>query len=85
MNQLTIFVVRSEVEEEIKVREVKIIPEVREELGCYHWVYIDLNFINEGGVYKREDQVGVVSDPGEKKIKNVVLGHERERHWRMVF
>ena len=44
-NQLTIVVVRSEVEEEIEVREVEIIPEVREELVCYHWVYISLHFI----------------------------------------
>ena len=33
-NQLTILVVRSEVEEEIEVGEVDMIPEVREELGC---------------------------------------------------
>ena len=44
-NQLTIVVVRSEVEEEIEVREVEIIPEVREELVCYHWVYISLHVI----------------------------------------
>ena len=37
-NQLTIVVVRSEVEEDIKVREVEMIPEVRGDLGCYHWV-----------------------------------------------
>ena len=34
-DQITIVVVRSEVEEEIEVREVEMIPEVREELGCY--------------------------------------------------
>ena len=45
MDQFIIVVVRSEVEEEIEVREVEIIPEVREELVCYHWVYISLNFI----------------------------------------
>ena len=44
-NQLTIVVVRSEVEEEIEVREVEMIHEVREELGCYHWAYIYLYFI----------------------------------------
>ena len=44
-NQLTIVVVRSEVEEEIGVREVDMIPEVRDELGCYHWVYIYQHFI----------------------------------------
>ena len=44
-NQLTVVVVRSEVEEEIGVREVDMIPEVRDELGCYHWVYIYLHFI----------------------------------------
>ena len=37
-NQLTIVVVRSEVEVGIKVREVDMVPEVHEELGCYHWV-----------------------------------------------
>ena len=42
--------VRSEVEEEIEVGEVEMIPEVREDLGCYHWVYISLHFINEDGV-----------------------------------
>ena len=46
-NQLTIVVVRSEVEEDIKVSEVDMISEVREELGCYHWVLIYLNFIEE--------------------------------------
>ena len=38
-------VIMSEVEEDIEVREVEIIPEVREELGCYHWVNIFLHFI----------------------------------------
>ena len=33
-NQLTIVVARSEVEEEIEVRELDMIPEVREELSC---------------------------------------------------
>ena len=45
LDQITIVVVRSEVGEEIEVREVEMIPEVREELVCYHWVYISLNFI----------------------------------------
>ena len=36
--QLTIVVIRSEIKEEIKMREVEILPEVRVELGCYHWV-----------------------------------------------
>ena len=38
---------------------------MREELGCYHWVYIYLNFIKEGGVDKREEKVGVEPDPDE--------------------
>ena len=38
LNQITVVLVRSEVEEEIEVGEVEIIPEVGEELGCYHWV-----------------------------------------------
>ena len=46
-------VVRIEVEEDIEVMEVEMIPEVREELGCYHWVQIYLNFIKESGVDKR--------------------------------
>ena len=33
LNQITIVVVRSEVEEEIGVREVDMIPEVQDELG----------------------------------------------------
>ena len=37
-NNLTIVVVRIEVEEDIEAREVDIIPKVREELRCYHWV-----------------------------------------------
>ena len=37
-SQLTIVVVRSEAEKDIEVREVEMIPEVSEELGCYHWV-----------------------------------------------
>ena len=44
-NHLTIVVVSSEVEEEIEVREVDMIPEVREDLGCYHWVYISIQLI----------------------------------------
>ena len=32
--QITIVVIRSEVEEEIDMREVKMITEVREDLGC---------------------------------------------------
>ena len=35
------------------MREVDIIPEVHEELGCYHWVYISLHCIKEDGVKKR--------------------------------
>ena len=44
-NQLTIAIFKSELEEEIEVRELEVVPEVGEELGCYHWVYIYLNFI----------------------------------------
>ena len=64
-NQLTIVVVRSEVEEGIEVREVEMIPEVCEELVCYRWVYISLHLIKESGVDKREDQVGFNPDPDE--------------------
>ena len=38
LNHITIVDIMSEVEEAIKVREVEMILEVREELGCYHWV-----------------------------------------------
>ena len=65
-NHITIMVVRSEVEEEIKVRAVDIIPEVREDLGCYRLVYISLHFIKEDGVDKREDQVGVETGTDEE-------------------
>ena len=72
-NQLTIVVIRGEVEEEIEVREVEIIPEVREELGCYHWFYIYLHFIKDYGVDKRGEKVGVDTDPDEEEIEDVVL------------
>ena len=62
-----------------------MIPEVSEELGCYYWVYIYLNFIKENGVDKKEDQVGVEPDTDEEEISDVVLDDERERYWRMVF
>ena len=61
-----------------------MIPEVREELGFYHWVYISLNFIKEDGVDKSEEQVGVEPDPDEKQIKDVIPDDYREFHWRMV-
>ena len=32
-----------------------MIPEVGEEMGCYHWVYISIHFIKEDGVDKREE------------------------------
>ena len=76
-NKLTIVVVRSEVEEEIEVREVEIIPEVHEELGCYHWVYIYIHFIKEDGEDNREEQVGVDPDPDEEEIEDMVLNDER--------
>ena len=44
-NHPIIVVVRSVVEENIDVRKVEITPEIREELGCFHWVYIFLHFI----------------------------------------
>ena len=81
LNQVTIVVVSSEVEEEIDVREADMIPEVREELGCYHLFFIYLNFIKEDGVYNIEEQVGVDPDPDEDEIKDVFLDDERERHW----
>ena len=62
-----------------------MIPEVSEELGCYYWVYIYLNFIKENGVDKKEDQVGMEPDTDEEEISDVVLDDERERYWRMVF
>ena len=84
-NQLTIVVINGEVEEDIEVKEVDIIPDVREELGCYHWVNISLYFIMENGVYKREEQLGVDTDPDAEGIEHVVLNDERERHWRIGF
>ena len=85
LNQLTIVVVRSEIEEGIKVREVEMIPDVLEEFSCYRWVYISLHFIKENGVDRREEQVGVETDTDEEEIDDVVLNDEIERHWRMFF
>ena len=84
-NQLAIVVVRSEVEEDIEVMEVEIIPKVREELGCYHWVCISLHFIKEDRLDKREYQVGVDPGPDEKDIEDVVINDDRDRHWLLVF
>ena len=84
-NQLTIVVVRIEIEEDIKVREVEMIPKVHEQLGCYHWVYISLHFIKDDGVYNIKEQVGVNRDPDEKQIKNVVLNDDREHHRSIFF
>ena len=58
-----------------------MIPEVLEELGCYHWIEVYLNFIKKDGVDNRETKVGVEPDPDEDEIKDVVLGDDRERHW----
>ena len=55
------------------MREVDMIPEVREELGCYHWFSISLNFIKEDLVDKREETVGVDPDHDEEEIKDMVL------------
>ena len=44
-SSLTIMAVTSEVEEEIEVREVEMMPEVVEELGCYHLVSNYQHFI----------------------------------------
>ena len=49
----------SEVEEDIEVREVEMIMEIRYELCCYHWVYIYLHFTKDNGVEKKEKKVGV--------------------------
>ena len=44
-NQIAILVVRGAVDEEIEVKELEMIPEVCEELGCNNWVYIPPHFI----------------------------------------
>ena len=53
LKQITVVFVRSEVEEDIEVREVEMITEVREELVCYHWIYISIHFIKEDGIDMR--------------------------------
>ena len=52
-SSLNIVSARSEVEEDIEVMEVEMIPEIGEELGCYHSVSVSWNFIKEYGVEKR--------------------------------
>ena len=69
--QLIVVVVRSEVEEDIEVRELEVIPEVLEELGCYHLVYVSQHFIMEDWVDKRGDQLGIDPDPDEEDIEDV--------------
>ena len=85
LNQIIVMVFRNEVEDEIEVRKVEIFPEVREELGCYYWVYIYLYFIKEDGLENSEEMVGVETDPDEDYMNNVVLNDDRERHWRICF
>ena len=64
-------VFRSEVEEDIEVREVYIIIEVGGEL--------------EDGVDKRYEEVLVNTDFYEEEIKDVVLSDERGCHWGVIF
>ena len=80
---LTIVAVTSEVEDEIKVREVEIIHEVVEKLGCYHSVSVYNFLIKEDGVGKMGEQLCVDLDRDEEEIEDVVLDDERDRHWRM--
>ena len=49
LNQLIIVVISSEVEEEIKLSEVEMIPELGEELGCYHLVSISQHLLRRMG------------------------------------
>ena len=41
--------VKKVIREVVQVREVDMIPEVREQLGCYHWCYIYLIFLKRMG------------------------------------
>ena len=45
-----------------------MIPDVRDKLGCYHWVYISLRFITQYGVDKREENLGVEPDTDEEEV-----------------
>ena len=49
-NQISNMVIRSEVEEDIEVKEAEMIPQVCEELVCYHQVYISIHFIKQNGL-----------------------------------
>ena len=74
---LTIVAVRSELEEEIEVSEVEMIPDIGQKLGCYHLVYVSQHFIKEYGLNTREEQVIVNPDPDQEEIKDVVLDDEK--------
>ena len=82
---LTVMDLTIEVEQEIQMREVQMIPDMVEQLGCYHSVSVSQQFIKEGIVEKRYDKLGVDTDPDKEEIKNLGLGDDRQRHWRMVF
>ena len=84
-SSLNIVSTRSEVEEDIEVMEVEMIPEIGEELGCYHSVSVSWNFIKEYGVDKREEKLVVDPDSDEEDIKDVFLNYGRERHCHMFF
>ena len=62
-----------------------MVPEVVEDLGCYHLVSVIQHFIKEDGLNKREEHLCFDMNPYEEEIKDVVLNDERERHCCMVF
>ena len=74
--QLNIVSFMSEVEDEIKVRQVEMIPEVVEELGCYHLVSVSQHSNKQGGLDKKLDQLVINQDPDQQEIEDVVLDDE---------
>ena len=75
------------VEEEPEVSTIPEIPEdqVEKDKGYYRCVYVMLQFKNEVGVDRKEEQAYVEDDPDEEDMYDVNLDNEMERHRRMVF
>ena len=60
-------------------------PIYASEKGYYHGVFVFLNFNNQYGVNRKEQQADVNPDPDEEDMEYVILDNERQPHCRIVF
>ena len=55
------------------------------EKGYYHGVYVLLQFNNEYGVDRKQEQIEMGADTNQEDMQNVVLEDESEHQQSMVF